>query len=523
MSELKTATNFSNIQIVILLSILVSISIIIRISIFPSELPIYQDGEVYFWYANDMNILKDFPMWDKNTFPNTLWPTVLSGFFSVISSDNFVDYMTMQRSLTLGLSVLTAIPVFFLCKKFVDARYAIIASGLFLFEPRLIQNSLNGLSEPLFLLLGTLSILLFMNKKLIWVIVSFGILALFSLARYEGLVLIIPFSIMFFWKYRNKKYLIHYLIGITIFLTIIFSMDSLENKTFESSTFGHIFAGGNYFNENIELQNKCDVDDETANCVSKNSRTLYDVFFSSAFNMIKYYGWLIIPLFLIFIPVGLFKFLENRNFEKWTILICMAFMLIPAFYAFARDFQEIRYLYFQIPLLCCIAAFSVKFFSEKINRTKLVFVLFLSVIILVGGIFYFEQTSLNNEQEKEYFEISKKINLTMDVSNDLFPADKYIRSAKIAGLNEFPVLRNSFDIFSLKVISIHEKETLDEFLEYAKENNLEYLAIDDDGDGVEFLYEIFHNETDFKFLEKIYDSQNDGYNYHVKFFRINYN
>ena len=111
----------------------------------------------------------------------------------------------------------------------------------------------------------------------------------------------------------------------------------------------------------------------------------------------------------------------------------------------------------------------------------------------------------------------------MDVSNDLFPADKYIRSAKIAGLNEFPVLRNSFDIFSLKVISIHEKETLDEFLEYAKENNLEYLVIDDDGDGVEFLYEIFHNETDFKFLEKIYDSQNDGYNYHVKFFRINYN
>ena len=84
MSELKTTTNFSNIQIVILLSILVSISIIFRIVVFPFELPIYQDGEVYFWYANDMNILKDFPMWDKNIFPNTLWPTVLAGFFSVI-------------------------------------------------------------------------------------------------------------------------------------------------------------------------------------------------------------------------------------------------------------------------------------------------------------------------------------------------------------------------------------------------------------------------------------------------------
>ncbi len=232
---------------------------------------------------------------------------------------------------------------------------------------------------------------------------------------------------------------------------------------------------------------------------------------------------MLVPLFLVFIPMGLFKFFKNRNFEKWTIIISMAFMILPAFYAFSRDFQEMRYLYIQIPLLCVIASFSIKFFSEKINREKLVMILFLSSIILTGAIFYYDQVSLDNKQEKEYFEIAKKINSTMKVTNDVFPADKFIRSAKIAELTEFPVLRNSFDLFSLKVVSIHEKDTLNEFLEYAKENNLEYLVIDNDGDGVEFLYEIFHNETDFKFLEKIYDSKNDGYNYHVKFFRINYN
>jgi hypothetical protein len=542
MSELKSRQIFSNIQIVILLSILVSISIIFRIVVFPFELPIYQDGEVYFWYANDMSILNDFPGWGKDRFPNTLWPTLLSGFFSIVDSNNFIDYMTLQRIVTVGISIVTVIPIFFLCKKFVDPLYAVIGSSLFLFDPRLIQSSLNGLTEPLFLLLGIISILLFLSKRMICIFISFGILALFALTRYEGLVLIIPFSIMFFWRYRSRKYLIRYLICITIFLTIIFSVDFLKNETIDNSTFVYLFAGStNIAKGNVELQNGCDIGDETTNCISKNTKTFFGIFYSTISNIIKYYGWMLVPLFLVFIPIGLFKFLKNRNFEKWTIIICMIFMLLPAFYAFSRDFQEMRYLYIQIPLLCVIASLSIKFFSEKINREKIVITLFLSCIILTGGIFYYDQVYVDNKQEKEYFEIAKKINSTMKVTNEIFPADKYIRSAKIAELSEFPVLRNSFELFSLKVISIDEtcnniehslcfknkisideKETLREFLEFAKENDLGHLVIDDDGDDVKFLYDIFHNENNFKFLEKIYDSTNYGFEYHVKFYKIDY-
>ena len=111
MSELKTEKNFSNVQIVIFLGILVVISIIFRMIAFPYDLPIPQDGEVYFWYANDISITKSIPDWGEVYFPNTLWPTFLSVFFSFFSSDNFVDYMTLQRIVTSGLSILTAIPI----------------------------------------------------------------------------------------------------------------------------------------------------------------------------------------------------------------------------------------------------------------------------------------------------------------------------------------------------------------------------------------------------------------------------
>ena len=299
-------------------------------------------------------------------------------------------------------------------------------------------------------------------------------------------------------------------------------MDSLENRTFENSTFGHLIAVGNYFNKNVELQDSCEVNDEMINCISENSRTMYDVFFSSIFNMIKYYGWLTIPLFFVFLPFGLYQVFKNRNFEKWTLFICAIFMLLPAFYAFSRDFEEIKYLYIQIPLLCVVAAITIESVIEKIKKPKIMMVIFFSGIILVGSIFYYEEVSVNYDLEREYYEISKKINTMMMVSNEIFPADNYIRSATIAELDKFPVLRNSFDLFSLKMIPNNEHDSLGELIQFGKENGLKYLVIDTDGDGVNYLYDVFNNEEKYPFLEKIYDSRSDGFTYHVKFFKINY-
>ena len=37
-----------------------------------------------------------------------------------------------------------------------------------------------------------------------------------------------------------------------------------------------------------------------------------------------------------------------------------------------------------------------------------------------------------------------------------------------------------------------------------------------------FLQEIFQNEEEYSFLDKIYDSSESGYNTHIKIFEINY-
>ena len=48
------------------------------------------------------------------------------------------------------------------------------------------------------------------------------------------------------------------------------------------------------------------------------------------------------------------------------------------------------------------------------------------------------------------------------------------------------------------------------------------FIIDDKEKRPNFLKEIFSKESDYTYLEKIYDSKNNGFVYHVKVFKINY-
>lgn len=55
-----------------------------------------------------------------------------------------------------------------------------------------------------------------------------------------------------------------------------------------------------------------------------------------------------------------------------------------------------------------------------------------------------------------------------------------------------------------------------------KDKGLTHIMIDDDEDRQTFLKEVFVNEKNFGYLNKIYDSKWDEFAYHVKIFEINY-
>ena len=135
---------FSN-NIFLSLLIIGIIGLSIRILFLDIEIPMNSDNFRYFNVA--INQMTGYSS-EEFLLANDGWPYFLSLFFSITPSNNFMDYMALQRFLTIGISVLTIIPIYFLSKQFVGKKFAVLSSAIFIFEPRIAQNSLFGITEP---------------------------------------------------------------------------------------------------------------------------------------------------------------------------------------------------------------------------------------------------------------------------------------------------------------------------------------------------------------------------------------
>ena len=133
----------------LIFGILFFLGTILRFYYTPFQLPLTLDALDNFTYASSINFYQNLPTeWSP---PNIGWPLTLSFFFSIISLDNTLEYMQLQRLISIILSSLIFIPVYFLCRRFFNEKISIIGASLFLFEPRIILNSTLGITEPIFI------------------------------------------------------------------------------------------------------------------------------------------------------------------------------------------------------------------------------------------------------------------------------------------------------------------------------------------------------------------------------------
>ena len=418
---------------IIVLVILSIIGIIIRAIYYPYELPIVLDGLMYFWYANDMSIIGGFPT--NYSFPNNGWPAFLSLFFSMNTSENFLDYMGIQRTLTIFISVLTIIPIFLTCNKFVKKEYSLVASAIFVLDPRIIQNSLTGLTEPLFIFLGITSIFLFLSDKQKNIFFAFVIAAIFSLIRYEGLLIIIPFSIMYFIRFKiNKKTILRYSVMISIFILILTPMAYVRTEiTGNDGLISHVIAGP-----------EAVYDLETRE--SNTSSFFLEQFIVTAFeNFIKFFGWILLPTFIFFIPLSIILILKDKknlfNHKVFSLFLIGVFLLLPALYAYGREIQETRYLFIIFPILCIISSYVISKISQKSKKPNLLIILIISGIIL-SSIIFLEYKKINYEYERDAYFLAGKILENTSIINPYYPEGAYLRVAHLNNY-DFPILKES--------------------------------------------------------------------------------
>ena len=259
----------------ILAGIIIS-GFIVRLYFFPYELPISQDGFLYFTYAIDTMILGELPK--AFTMPNNGWPLALSAFFTLFNFDTAIEFMTAQRFLSISFSVFTVIPIYYLSKKFFGTTLSLICCLIFVFEPRLIENSLLGLTEPIFIFLITCSLVLFLSDREKITYFAFWIIAFAAMIRYEAMILLIPFSIIFLFRFKNtgKKIILKYLIIILIFALLILPVGYIRHSTTGQDGFTQVIIGPKYV-----------INTSTSSPTESDHKPIYKFFIDGIFNLVK--------------------------------------------------------------------------------------------------------------------------------------------------------------------------------------------------------------------------------------------
>ena len=499
------------------------ISLIIRVYYFPFEIPVIADGVDYFSYGIVTSQIGSIPIdWGLT---NNGWPIFLSIFFSLFNSENFLEFTYLQRFLSITISILTVIPVYLLCNRFMQKKFAIIGSSLFVLDPRIILNAQIGIPEPIYILLGTTTLFLFLSNRYKIILISFFTLGLCSIIRYEGFLFLFPLLIIFFIRFRKDKKIIQKLLLIIglFFITIFPMAYSMNEAVGNDGIISPIFRGGFDWVNNKIIQGEADLDDPIYGEEVKENRILSFLGLGVT-NTIKFLGWILIPTFLLFVPLGIILFFKKMDYKNYTLILFSTTIIVTSFYAYARGIEETRYLYMMLPILCVISSLAIKKISEKIKKENIIlFVIIIGVIF--SSIVFLDSKKINHEHEIELYNIAKDITNIANGVNHYNPESKYIHIAEIA--NNWPIIplpdkeENYNQSFNVKKISPAGYLSLNEYIKNSKDKGLTHIVIKKDN-NIEIFNNIFNNEEKYPFLVKKYDSTEQGFNFQIIMYEINY-
>ena len=541
MSELNYINSKKN--IILYLGLILTLGLSLRFYYLPYDVPIVTDGFDSFLYAAKTVFEGNLPVGYGTT--NTGWANFLALFFSLSDTSDPFYLMQIQRSLSVILSSLTIIPAFFIFRKFVNVRWALFGCLLLIIEPRLLMSSLEGINYQLFFLLFVLVIALFLTKTKLTLFLSFGCIACATLVRYEGLLLLIPLSTMYFLKFKDKKSVVKFLGMIFIVIIIlapisVLRIQATENLCYETSFgvrcgsdgFTHdILVGQRFLSHTLNAALGQEVSETAIYLFNENNEKTdnYAVLFVNkiivSFSaLLKFIGLALIPYFAFFVLYNIILRIKNKksiklDWDKKMIVFTASIMFLPALYAYMRGIEEIRYVLIIIPLVCILSISWTNSISEKISK-NLGVIIILMVLVLISSIIFIEFEKRDSIHDREAFLVSQKIVELTNMTNT-FHKSGYVKTAVLS--SSWPVLpeasQNGKPIHVFQKVSTNDYDDLAEFIIDSRKYDLRYLVVDEDN---ELFAALRINPTVYPYLIKIFDSDEVGYKNHFMIYEIDY-
>ena len=545
MSRLEEKEITSNNLIIFGLTCIVGFGLGIRFFYFPDDTPIVTDGHIAFIYA--IKTVFDGELAVGYSVANTGWSYFLSFLFMFFDKTDPLQLMDVQRITSIIFSSIIVIPIFFILRKFTTVKWALFGSFLTVIEPRLLLMSIEGMNYSLFLFLFVLSIAFFLKKTNFSLLISFICIACLTLVRYEGILLIIPFTVLYFFRFRNKKAIIHYLLIVFVMCMIIipvanFRIQATEDRCFQSS-FGdfcgedgiisHVFVGVSAVNsillfdeqnspkEIIESDNPGDLFLKEKYLTEDSN--LIQMIKEGFYRLIKYVGYSSVPIFGFFILFNFITRLRERNglnlgFDSKVILFYSGIMLLPALYAYVRGIDELRYTLVLLPLFCILSTSWNKTISKKFSKNSVLIILV--ILILLASLLFIDTNKRDYVHDMKSFTVSKEIVKVTGITNS-FDQGGYIKIAML--FSNWPQLPDSGADGKVKhefeKIPIKEFKSIEELIIKSRDKGLEFIVVDE---NTELFRDLRESSKEYVYLEKIFSYDETERNNEFSIFKINY-
>ena len=543
---METTLQLSRSKIIFFLVIIIGISLGLKLYSTDFSLPVYSDNLLFTLHA----IAHTNGDFSQTSYVGIGWSLFVSPFFSLINSDNFIDYSNTIRVLSMSLATCSIPVMYIVSRKFFDHKYALLGASLLAFEPHLNYNAGLGFTEPLFIITILSSFYFVLSKNTKYIIPSLILTGVVFWIRPNGFIIFLIITVIYFITLRGQKhYFRNYALGLILFLIVISPMLLQKYEQFGDPFYSEyserIFAGSY---EQLLGENTARLNPTMMDYIENEGlgSLLENYILKGFFNTLMVLSKISLPYLFILIPFGiLFSFRafdQDRNYVRanWIfILLSIASMLIVI-----AVIPERRFLYFLLPFLIIFSVIPIQrvveyglsafSFTKKQKNIFLIIVIFI-VIILSGcfTVFGFGKPDVSFENEKKDFAKFVINNIDGKVLREFGPATDYVvyqiitepaaqfKQYKInSEWKDYQELDENEDGFN--TISIDGK-SLGELVENGKEFELKYIIAKKEKNFYPFLSDLYSNEENYPYMIKIFDSNEFAYKkLKVKVFEIDY-
>ena len=480
------------------------------------------------------------------------WSIFISPFFHMTDSNNFLEYVSIARGLGLAISIITIIPMYVLSRKFFDAKYSLCAVGLFAFEPHLNHVSGLGMTEPLYILAIILSLYFILNKNSNYSYLSFLTIGLLWWVRWNGIVMLLIASIIFFTNFKKTpKLFLKYFACLAICLIVVSPMLIERNGQFGSPLFfsqnEHMFTG-EY--ATIMAENMMGVEYSAFDYVDDHGfgKFIEKFVFLGIYNLLFTLFKMSLPYLIFFLPFGILFSLRSFDQEKKYIRSNWILILISlgAFIFYFAIMPEKRLIYHVYPFLIILAAISLQrlveyglpIFSFNEKQKKICLVGIMCTVLLLSSLYTLRyevpDPILSNEEILFAETLENKFDGKILDAGYTLKGLYYVHVMDPDGVfKNYKITQNSgaYYMFEFNSENVNLMPTmlyaksLEDFIEVSYEYELNYISINKKGVILFYPYldEIYENEDKFPYLTKVFDTENEGFEkLKAKVFEIDY-